>query len=315
MGMMGGGPGMMGRMMGRPLPAQMPSEANPITPAKVDLGRMLYYEPRLSKNNDVSCNSCHDLNSYGVDGKAVSTGHLNQKGGRNAPTVYNAAAHVAQFWDGRAVDVEEQAKGPVVNPVEMAMTSSGEVEERLRHIPGYVAAFKAAFPGEAEPVTFDNMARAIGVFERKLVTPSRWDKFLAGDRTAITVQEMQGHHEFMHNGCVTCHTGTYVGGANFQRLGAQKPWPVATDLGRIEVTKAATDRMVFKVPSLRNVEKTGPYFHDGKVETLDKAVKLMGEYQLGENLSATQVKAITAWLHTLTGEIPREYVKRPVLPE
>ena len=306
---------MMGTMMGRPLPASIPSDSNPITPAKIDLGRMLFHDPRLSRNNDVSCNSCHDLDSYGVDGKAVSTGHLNQQGSRNAPTVYHAAGHIAQFWDGRALDVEEQAKGPVLNPVEMAMASGREVEERLQRIPGYVAAFGRAFPGETTPVTFDNMARAIGAFERKLVTPSRWDRFLEGDRNAITAEEMQGRHEFMHNGCIACHSGTFVGGALFHRLGAEKPWPVTTDLGRIEVTKTLTDRMVFKVPSLRNVEKTAPYFHNGNVATLDEAVHLMGEYQLGEDLTASQVKAIVAWLRTLTGEIPRGYVRRPTLPE
>jgi cytochrome c peroxidase len=293
----------------------MPSASNPLTAANIDLGRMLYYDPRLSKNNDVSCNSCHDLEAYGVDGKAVSTGHLNQKGGRNAPTVYHAAGHIAQFWDGRALDVEEQAKGPILNPVEMAMPSAQEVEMRLRRIPGYVEAFARAFPEDSQPVTFDNMARAIGVFERKLVTPSRWDRFLAGDRGAITSEEMMGHREFMHGGCAACHTGTYVGGGLFHRLGAEKPWPVTTDLGRMEVTKVLTDRMVFKVPSLRNVQKTAPYFHNGKVATLEEAVHLMGEYQLGEDLSTAQVKAIVAWLGTLTGEIPHEYVRRPTLPK
>ena len=302
-------------MMGRPLPESIPSDSNPITPAKIDLGRMLFYDPRLSKNNDVSCNSCHGLNSYGVDGKRVSTGHQNQQGGRNAPTVYHAAGHIAQFWDGRALDVEEQAKGPVLNPLEMAMASGHEVEDRLQSIPGYVAAFQRAFPRETTPVTFDNMARAIGAFERKLVTPSRWDRFVEGDRSVLTAEEMQGRHEFMHNGCAACHSGTYVGGGLFHRLGAEKPWPVTTDLGRIEVTKTPTDRMVFKVPSLRNVEKTAPYFHDGKVATLGEAVHLMGEYQLGEDLTASQVKAIVAWLRTLTGEIPRDYVRRPALPE
>jgi cytochrome c peroxidase len=312
------GPGMgrgHGMMMGRPLPSAIPSASNPMTPAKIDLGRMLYYEPRLSRNNHVSCNSCHDLESYGVDGKAVSTGHLNQQGSRNAPTVYHAAGHLAQFWDGRALDVEEQAKGPVLNPIEMALSSGEEVEDRLRQITGYVAAFRRAFPDEAQPVTFDNMARAIGAFERGLVTPSRWDRFLAGDRQALNTEEMQGHHEFMHRGCAACHSGTYIGGGLFHRLGAEKPWPETSDLGRFEITKTPTDRMVFKVPSLRNVEKTAPYFHNGKVASLDEAVHLMGEYQLGEDLTAREVQAIVSWLRTLTGEIPREYVRRPSLPE
>ncbi|MFN7919749.1 MAG: cytochrome c peroxidase [Bryobacteraceae bacterium] len=303
-----------GRMMGT-LPKEISSDANPITTAKVDLGRMLFYETRLSKGRDVSCNSCHDLARYGVDGTAVSTGHEKQTGNRNSPTVYHAAGHIAQFWDGRAADVEAQAKGPVLNPVEMAMASDAEVAATLRAIPGYVTAFQRAFPGEAEPVTFENMARAIGAFERKLVTPSRWDRFLAGDRRAITSQEMAGHHEFMHGGCATCHNGPYVGGGMFQRLGAKKAWPSETDLGRMTVTKAETDRLVFKVPSLRNVEKTAPYFHDGKVPALDRAVRLMGEHQLGVTLSDEQVTQIVAWLKTLTGEIPRDYIRKPKLPE
>lgn len=302
------------RMMGT-LPESMISEANAVTAAKTDLGRMLFYDPRLSRNRDVSCNSCHDLQRYGVDGKPVSTGHDGQKGTRNSPSVYHAAGHIAQFWDGRAADVEEQAKGPVLNPVEMAMSSGDEVVERLRAIPGYVAAFRSAFPNDTEPVTFDNMARAIGVFERKLVTPSRWDRFLQGDRSAITSEEMNGHHEFMHRGCATCHNGAYIGGGMFQRLGTERPWPSTTDLGRIGVTKATTDRMVFKVPSLRNVEKTAPYFHDGKVTHLEEAVRLMGRHQLDTELSQTQVRQIVAWLSTLTGEIPVDYVRPPQLPE
>jgi cytochrome c peroxidase len=303
-----------GRMMGT-LPESIPSEDNVITAAKVDLGRMLFYDPRLSKKRNVSCNSCHDLLNYGVDGKPVSTGHDGQKGTRNSPSVYHAAGHIAQFWDGRAADVEEQAKGPVLNPVEMAMVSESEVLERLRSVPDYATAFRSAFPNDTEPVTFDNMARAIGVFERKLVTPSRWDRFLQGDRSAITNAEMNGHHEFMHGGCATCHNGPYVGGRMFQKLGTERPWPVVTDLGRIEVTKATSDRMVFKVPSLRNAEKTAPYFHDGSVATLEQAVRLMGRHQLDTELSEIQVRQIVAWLSALTGEIPMDYIRPPRLPE
>lgn len=305
---------MHGRMMGS-LPQEMSSGANPSTEAKVNLGRMLFYEPRLSKGGDVSCNSCHSLKDYGVDGKPVSPGHLGQAGSRNSPSVYHAAGHIAQFWDGRASDVEEQAKGPVLNPVEMAMASEAEVVARLRSIPGYRAPFRAAFPESAEPVTFDNMARAIGAFERKLVTPSRWDRFLAGDRSALTPEEMAGHHQFMHGGCASCHNGTYVGGSTFQKLGAEKPWPTATDLGRMAVTKNEADRMVFKVPSLRNVARTGPYFHDGTVAHLDEAVRLMGVYQLNTKLEDRQIEQIVAWLGTLTGEIPSEYIRPPVLPQ
>ncbi len=310
----GRGPGNMmgGQMMGT-VPEVITSDTNPITEAKVNLGRMLFYDPRLSKGGDVSCNSCHSLENYGVDGQAFSTGFKGQLGGRNSPSVYHAAGQLAQFWDGRAANVEEQAKGPVLNPVEMAMTEA-EAVAMLQSIPGYREAFRAAFPGSAEPVTFDNMALAIGAFERKLVTPSRWDRFLNGDRLAITQEEMAGHREFMRGGCATCHNGPYVGGQSFQKLGAQKPWPVATDVGRMAVTQNETDRMKFKVPSLRNVAKTAPYFHDGQVRTLDEAVRLMGQYQLNTKLEDRQVEQIVAWLNTLTGEIPVDYIRPPALP-
>jgi cytochrome c peroxidase len=303
---------MMGKMMGE-LPANMESGHNPTTEAKVKLGRMLYYEPRLSLANDVSCNSCHDLASYGVDGKTTSTGHKGQIGGRNSPTVYHAAGHLAQFWDGRAADVEEQAKGPVLNPIEMAMPSKAEVEWRLERIPGYVAAFREAFPGEAKPVTFQNMAMAIGAFERGLVTPSRWDRFLKGGG-GLSAQEMRGHHEFMHGGCASCHNGPYVGGASYQKAGAMNPWPSQADPGRSAVTHLEKDKMVFKVPSLRNIEKTGPYFHDGKTSKLEDAVKMMGKHQLNVQLNEEQVADIVAWLKTLTGEIPKAYIAKPELP-
>jgi len=307
--------GDMNMMGGMKLPDTINSDANPVTPAKIDLGRMLFYDARLSKNHDVSCNSCHNLANYGVDGKPVSIGDKGQLGGRNSPTVYNAAGHFLQFWDGRAPNVEEQAKGPILNPVEMAMPSEAEVVATLRKIPGYRDAFRAAFPGAAEPITYDNMARAIGAFERKLLTPSRWDRFLSGDQTAITPDEMAGHHQFMMAGCMACHNGPYVGGQAFQKLGAKKAWPEGGDTGRMGVTGNTSDRLLFKVPSLRNVEKTGPYFHTGRVATLEEAVRLMGEYQLDKKLDDAQVARIVAWLKTLTGEIPAGYIRQPVLPE
>ncbi len=298
----------------RAVPANMATVRNPMTEAKVRLGRMLYYEPRLSLANDVSCNSCHDLANYGVDGKAVSTGHKGQLGGRNSPTVYHAAGHLAQFWDGRAADVEEQAKGPVLNPGEMAMPSKAEVEWRLERIPGYVVAFQQAFPGEAKPVTFQNMAMAIGAFERGLVTPSRWDRFVQSGG-GLSTQEIRGHQEFMQKGCASCHNGVYIGGGMFRRLGVMKPWPSTADLGRNAVTRKDSDKMVFKVPSLRNVEKTGPYFHNGQVGSMDLAVKLMGQHQLNLELNETQVQDIVSWLKTLTGEIPKDYIAKPQLPQ
>jgi cytochrome c peroxidase len=299
----------------RPLPDVMPSAANPITEEKITLGRMLYYEPRLSKSQEISCNSCHMLDRYGVDGQTTSDGHKGQRGERNAPTVYNAAGHFVQFWDGRAPDVEAQAKGPVMNPVEMAMPSEKQVVVVLKSMPEYVEAFKRAFPEDKDPVTYDNMAKAIGAFERKLVTPSRWDRFLRGDQTALTNEEKAGFDAYMEAGCQACHSGTYLGGDHYQRLGLIKPWPDTSDTGREKVTKSEADRMIFKVPSLRNIERTAPYYHNGKVETLEQAVSRMAEYQLGKTLTDAQVRSIVTWLRTLTGDIPAEYIKSPVLPK
>ncbi|MBS1242129.1 MAG: Cytochrome-c peroxidase [Gemmatimonadetes bacterium] len=268
-----------------PLPEAMPSPDNPMTPAKVDLGRRLYYETLLSEDHQMSCNS-----------------------------VYNAAAHVAQFWDGRAPTVEEQAKGPILNPVEMAMPNSKEVLKHLRADPTYVRMFKAAFPGQANPVTYDNLGRAIGAFERGLVTPARWDSFLKGDRTALTTEEQIGLKAFVTTGCAACHNGPYMGGTAFQKAGVVQPWPDQADKGREAVTGFKADEMMFKVASLRNIEKTGPYFHDGAVADLAEAVNWMGKYQLGRDLKPDEVKAIVAYLKTLTGTIPTEYIAPPARP-
>lgn len=296
------------------LPAAMESPGNAITDPKVELGRMLYFETRLSKNHDVSCNSCHDLAKYGVDSKPVSNGHKQQQGTRNSPTVYNAAGHYAQFWDGRAANVEEQAKGPVVNPVEMA-SDEKRVVETLKSIPEYVAAFKKVFPDDKEPVTMDNLGKAIGAFERKLTTPSKWDKFLKGDKTALSDTEKAGFNAFLDAGCAACHGGAYLGGAIPQKAGLLKPWPNQKDQGRFEVTKADADKMMFKVPGLRNIDKTAPYFHDGSGKTLEEAVKTMASLQSGKELKDGEVKSIVAFLATLTGELQAAYIKAPELPK
>jgi len=296
-----------------PLPDAVPASAN--VAAKVDLGRMLYYDPRLSRGQDVSCNSCHPLDRYGADGHATSEGYKHAHGSRNSPTVYNAAGHVAQFWDGRAPDLEAQAKGPVLNPVEMAMPSEKAVVSVLQSIPDYARAFHSAFPDDPDPLTLDNMAKAIAAFERKLVTPGRWDKFLRGDDTALTAEEKAGFTAFVDAGCSTCHAGTYVGGNIYQKLGVAEPWPDTADPGRFQVTRNEADRMVFKVPSLRNVARTAPYFHNGKVETLEQAVSAMAQHQLGKFLSDADVKAIAKWLTALTGDIPAGYIAPPPLPK
>jgi cytochrome c peroxidase len=297
-----------------PLPEVVLAAPGAADAALVDLGRMLYYEKRLSKGQQLSCNSCHDLAAYGVDDQPTSAGDKGQLGERNSPTVYNASMHVAQFWDGRAHDVEAQAKGPVLNPVEMAMPSEEVVIAVLGSMPGYVEAFKKAFPGEAKPITYDNVGKAIGAFERKLITPSRWDAFLRGDEAALTAEEKAGFTMFTETGCQVCHAGALVGAASFQRLGAAKPYPRADDPGRFRVTHAEADRSVFKVPSLRNVQKTGPYFHDGKTATLWAAVRDMGEYQLGRTLTDNEIGQIVTFLRTLTGQLPTDYIKEPALP-
>lgn len=297
----------------QPLPKVMGTPEQ-VAPARVELGRLLYHDARLSKNQQISCNTCHTLTRWGVDGEPTSPGHKGQRGARNSPTVLNAAGHFVQFWDGRAKDVEEQAKGPVLNPVEMAMPDAAAVEKVLRSIPGYRPLFEKAFPGEAEPVTFDNMAVAIGAFERTLVTPSRFDTFLAGDDSALSAEEKQGLVLFVQTGCTTCHAGAYLGGQMFQKAGLVKPWPNQKDPGRFEVTKNEADRMLFKVPSLRNVAKTAPYFHDGSVAKLDEAVKMMASHQLGRELSDEDTRAILAFLESLTGDIPPAWREAPKLP-
>jgi cytochrome c peroxidase len=281
---------------------------------EIALGRMLYFDKRLSKDRSVACNSCHQLDAYGVDGKPTSLGVDGQHGARNSPSVYNAAGHLTQFWDGRAPDVEEQAKGPILNPVEMAMPSGDDVVRRLRAIPGYVDAFVKAFPNDPSPLSYDNLGRAVGAFERGLVTPSRWDHYLEGKHNALTSNEIEGLRVFTNVGCMVCHTGEFLGGSSYQRVGAVEPWPNQEDQGRFHVTKDAADKMMFKVPSLRNVARTAPYFHDASAVTLDEAVRKMGKHQLGLELSEAEVHAIVTWLNTLTGELPRDYIAPPVLP-
>jgi cytochrome c peroxidase len=249
-----------------------------------------------------------------VDNQPTSDGHKGQLGDRNSPTVYNAAGHFAQFWDGRAADVEAQAKGPVMNPVEMAMPAEPVVVKVLESMPEYVDLFTRAFPNDKQPVSYDHMATAIGAFERKLMTPSRWDAFLKGDKTALTPEEQAGFKTFVAVGCKTCHAGALLGGNFYQKLGVAKPYPRSEDPGREKVTKNAADASVFKVPSLRNIEKTGPYFHDGKTPELDQAVRDMGEYQLGRPLTADETKQIIDFLKVLTGTIDPEYTKPPTLP-
>lgn len=294
-------------------PAEASPKAYAMSDALVNLGRTLYYDKRLSKNHDVSCNSCHDLANYGVDGEPTSPGHKGQRGDRNSPTVYNAAFHITQFWDGRAADVEAQAKGPVLNPIEMAMPSEEVVVATLGSIPGYQEMFKAAFPDSG--ITYDNMATAIGAFERRLVTPSAFDKFLAGDDKALDDKALRGLQAFLDTGCTQCHTGPALGGTMYQKLGAVKPYDTK-DVGRFALTNNEADRHVFKVPSLRNVAKTGPWMHDGSIADLGQMVEIMAKHQTTKGTLSTDEKThLLAFLDSLTGELPADYIKAPALPE
>ena len=301
------------RLVFRTLPDEATATDNPITEEKISLGRMLYYDTRLSKNHDVACNSCHPLDRFGVDGEPTSPGHRAQRGDRNSPSVYNASLHVAQFWDGRAADVEEQAKGPVLNPIEMAMPGEEATVAVLKSIPGYAPLFAAAFPEDADPVSYDNMANAIGAFERRLLTPSRFDAFVEGRDEAYSDEEVAGLARFIGTGCNFCHNGPAIGGGSFQKLGVIEPY-ATEDPGRFKVTGNEADRQVFKVPSLRNVEKTGPWLHDGSVTSLDQMVRIMGAHQLGQTLSDEQVASILVFLASLTGEVDAEYIAMPELP-
>jgi cytochrome c peroxidase len=303
----------------QPLPKEMASPTNPLTAVKVQLGKMLYYEPRLSKSGAISCNSCHNIASYGVDNLPTSIGHKWAIGSVNAPTTMNAANEVAQFWDGRAKDVEEQAKGPVTNPNEMGIPHEQFAVDRLTSIPEYRELFRQAFPNVQNPVTYTSMAMAIGAFERTLVTPGRFDAFLEGDAAALTAAEKEGLNIFVETGCASCHMGPAVGGGTFDKFGVYRPYQELTgsktlDNGRFDVTKNENDRFMFKVPVLRNITRTYPYFHDGTIWKLDDAARVMGEAQLGRKLSEPEVKAIVAFLNSLTGEIPKDALTLPVLP-
>ncbi|MDA8230541.1 MAG: cytochrome-c peroxidase [Magnetospirillum sp.] len=301
----------------QPIPTATPQiEDNPVTAAKVDLGKVLFFDPRLSVSGLVSCNTCHNLGMGGVDGEETSIGHGWQKGPRNAPTVLNAVFNVAQFWDGRAKDLKAQAKGPVQAPVEMNATPA-HVESTLASMPAYVESFKKAFPGEASPVTFDNMAKAIEAFEATLTTPaSRFDSYLQGKASALNAQEKEGLALFMDKGCSGCHNGVNVGGQAYFPFGVvAKPSADILppgDKGRFNVTKSADDEYVFRVAPLRNVALTAPYFHSGKVWNLKEAVGIMAASQLGQTLSDREEDAIVAFLGTLTGKQPK--VEYPILP-
>ena len=297
-----------------PLPAVVEPTEYELTDEIVDLGRMLYYETRISISQEISCNSCHLLDSYGVDGLQFSLGHDGKPVGRNSPTVYNAALHIAQFWDGRAADVEEQAQGPILASGEMGMPDPEYVLFVLNTIPGYLPLFETAFPNDPDPINYDNVGRAIGAFERYLLTPGRFDDLLNGNEDAFNDQEKRGLALFASTGCTTCHYGEAVGGARYAVLGQVTPYPDVTDEGRFVITGNEADMFSFKVPSLLNIAETGPYLHNGSITTLEEMVDLMATYQLGKELTDAQITDIVAFLNALTGELPMDFIAVPEFP-
>jgi cytochrome c peroxidase len=280
-------------------------------PAMVELGKKLFFDTRLSKSGFISCNSCHNLSMGGTDNLKTSIGHNWNQGPINAPTVLNASMNIAQFWDGRAKDLQAQAGGPIANPGEMGSNHALAVEV-LQSIPGYVAEFKKAFG--SEKVTIEEVTQAIAAFEETLVTPnSRFDKWLQGDAKALTANEVAGYKLFKDSGCVACHNGPAVGGNSYQKMGVVAAYKASSPAeGRSAVTGKDADRFNFKVPTLRNVELTYPYFHDGAAATLTDAVDTMGRIQLGKKFSADENAKIVAFLKTLTGDQPNFAL--PILP-
>jgi cytochrome c peroxidase len=281
------------------IPERMPG-AEKDTPEMIKLGEKLYFENRLSQNNSMSCNTCHRVDNGlgGVDNEPTSPGAFGKRGGRNSPTVLNAGFQFAQFWDGRAADLVEQAKGPILNPIEMAMASDKDVLDRIKSFAEYQPMFDKAFPNGDDRITYDNIAKAIAAFERTLITRDRFDDFQNG-YDSLNAQELRGLDLFLNTGCTTCHNGPVLGGNAYHKLGLVNKYETE-DLGRYDVTKEEFEKQVFKVPMLRNIELTYPYFHDGKQKTLEDAVKSMAWLQLGKELTEAEVKDITAFLKTLT---------------
>ncbi|MCB1761832.1 MAG: cytochrome-c peroxidase [Gammaproteobacteria bacterium] len=297
--------------------AQAEEPIQPIRPvqqinlAQVELGKKLYFDPRLSKSGFISCNSCHNLSMGGTDNLKTSIGHNWQEGPINAPTVLNSSLNVAQFWDGRAADLKAQAGGPIANPGEMAASHTLAIDV-LESIPAYRIEFKQVF--DTDKVTIDEVTQAIAEFEKTLITPnSRFDQWLLGNKDALTAMELEGYQLFKSSGCIACHNGEAVGGNSFQKMGVVEPYQSPREAqGLAGVTGKDADRFKFKVPTLRNVEMTYPYFHDGEAQTLTQAVDIMGRLQLGKKFSDEENARIVAFLKTLTGDQPSFMM--PILP-
>ncbi len=302
-----------------PLPKIIISEKNPVTPEKVKLGHLLFYETRISIDGTVNCAKCHPFSLYAADGLSKAIGNNCKINPRNAPTILNAAGQISAHWIGNRIDVEDQAKQSVIGPPSFGMPSYAAVEKKLKDIEGYALLFKNAFPNDNNSITVENFALAVGAFERTLVTFSPFDDFLSGKLQALNEQQKKGLEKFMENGCSGCHSSAYVGGQMYVKFGIVEPYwnytksnPV--DEGRFTVTSNESDKYVFKVPVLRNVAKTSPYFHDGSINELERAIWIMGKVQKGKDLPEDDLSDIHSFLESLTGNIPEDALKIPILP-
>ena len=303
----------------KPLPKDMATAEYPIAPERVKLGRLLFFDPRMSLDGTVSCSRCHEPSLYGTDALATPIGVKDRHNPRNAPTVLNAALQFSAHWRGDRVNVEDQATKALVGPPSFGQPDFDAAMARIRSIPQYGEMFRAAFPTDKDPVTPANWGKAIGAYERTLVTPSAFDAYLRGDARALSEGARAGLKKFIDTGCAGCHGGVGVGGASYQKFGVVEDYWKETrssviDKGRFDVTKDPADTYVFKVPSLRNVAMTPPYFHDGSVATLGEAVRIMAKVQLGKDLSTEDVEAIATFLASLTGPLPRDFENGPRLP-
>ncbi|PIT98616.1 MAG: cytochrome-c peroxidase [Bdellovibrionales bacterium CG10_big_fil_rev_8_21_14_0_10_45_34] len=309
-----------------PLPETPPiPKDNPQTPQKIELGKQLYFDPRLSSTGTVSCNSCHNVMATGDDSVRTSAGVNGHRGDRNSPTVWNSAFWSVQFWDGRAPTLEEQAKGPLVNPIEMGLPNHNEAVKRVKAIAGYRTSFKRVFGGR-DPITVDNIAKAIASYERTLITPdSAFDRYLKGEKTAISKDALEGYELAQNVGCFACHSGPHFAGPQlptgtgfymrfptFSENDYVKTYELDKDLGRMKETKKEADKHMYRVPSWRNIAITAPYFHNGSVSKLDEAVRVMAKTQLNRDLKSSEVTKIVKFLESLTGQIPQQTM--PQLP-
>ena len=303
----------------KPLPADMAAPGFPVTPARVRLGRMLFFDPRISLDGTVSCSKCHQPGLYGTDALSKPIGVKARENPRNAPTVLNAALQFVAHWRGDRKNVEDQATQALVGPPSFGNANYDAAMAKIKAIPGYAELFHKAFPGKADPVTAENWGKAIGAYERTLVTPAPFDAYLKGNVRALSPVARTGLGKFIATGCAGCHNGVDIGGGTFQKFGVTEDYWKEThsktvDKGRFDVTKNPADTYVFKVPSLRNVARTPPYFHDGSVARLPDAVRVMAKVQLRKTLSDRDVKEIVAFLDSLTGRLPKDFDTAPVLP-